>query len=973
MEGTERPALSRRGFLKGAGAGTALVVAGSQGWLNSGFVSSLVEENGVLIARLIRPADQLRLQLEFENLRYEASSGQLVADGIGTPLMRMVLPRQHIVEEPIAAGTTPPGAGSAPINHRAARNSRLVFEVTPPIDYDVPTLLDLAAYTLRTTVAAGDPADDQTVIEVPADLRWSPGASTSLRADVDPISAPGSVPSVTVSQVHRIFMERTGGDVEFTPVFNALGTEGFTRIPNAGDRDQIVTLATTEGPATATRAWLTPYGAWADLEAEWSSLDWIQQVQGGRDQFAQVVVRGVLMPFGHEAVWTETATRLWLADSDGELVSTLVRETHFAVAGSDATQFPSPASPAGGRNMPFSEVLIEQQDNETVKKLAIDWDDGAESLSINDAWVVAYDAPGAIFDGAQVRVAYTATDKAGNPPATFTLPAVFVRTTSLADPAVADGLRDFYASDTPSAVVKSASLGGSSRVAWAEPISPGSDITTFLTSKMEFGLDPDASVAAGELPIAPIVTFGVVSKPELLGERPTPEQLAIEVEFSPNFIVGGLSGPFNPSSAFLDLINPTTFALGNEARAVMTPDLVATEFNQGLGIGADLPPINGGADFEWRPADAFGDKAQILRGINLADLVLPILFDIALPGIDIPEFDFETFNDRIEQRYVWCPETIESKPNLGFEANVPGRPDTTLCVELTTVIALDDTVEAGVTVEFSVKDFTLLIPPANLDVIQLDVNELRAIQTTSGSTDFALDIAEWRLGGLLAFLEPLITLLTPTGSAFDLDIASTEIVADLDISLPDIDLGVLAITNFAIGLTGTFPFVGDDEPRLGIAVGSRRDPVSLQIMQFRGGFSLELEFSANGLELVHVTALVAARLFEIDIKIATAYCEVGILAEFILSGGRVTFAGELSLTAHFSVAGIVNATLTISGRVEYKEQQQNVTISGTIYWEVSVVLKASGRVPIGSITFSVGDGAANGVAATRRGCLGRAG
>jgi hypothetical protein len=817
----------------------------------------------------------------------------------------------------------------------------LVFAVTPPLALSVPVLLDLARHALVTPTGTGDPSPFETMIEVPADLRLAPAADVEMAADI------ASITVGRVSQLHRIILSAQDS-IELTPVHNASAVDGFDdRLPDAGDRSQFVTAASTGGSATAQRMWLTPHGAWADLVGEWNSISWYQNIRGGRDQFVQVVNRGVLMPFGHPAVWTQTSTRLWQTDAKGEIVSTMVTEEHFAIV-DDATVTYDPADlPAGGRTMPFRSVTIEQKDSMAVVKGPITWKGGG-GVSPNDAWFVNY-APGPLWGNSPVRVSYSAVDSAGNEPATFSLPAIFVRTESVAS--VAPGLAAFYASEDGDSARRARMR---SDVAWAEEEDPGSRITTFLTFDIEFGVEPiSGTPPAGQLPIAPTVQRGKVTKPELNSSRPTPEQLDIEVVFSPAYVAVGNNALFNPTRAFLDLVTPTNFPLGTEARGVMTPEMLAQQFNQSLGIGAPLDSSGGdGAPTDlWRPEDVFGADATILRGVRLAELVVPILFDAATAGIDIPGFDIELLSDRIVQSYRWCPRSIQSVPAAGFIATT----STSLCVEVTAVIGLSDGVEASSTVVFEVEDFTLVVPPG-LSLIELDINSMKAVQTSAGNTDLTFDIDGWRLGGDLSWLEPLISLLSPGGSDFGVDIVDTKIVADLELSLPNITLGVLVIKNFAIGLTGTFPFSGTDEPTIGIGLGSRDNPVTLQIQQFRGGFWCEVVFSTQGLELLHIHADATAMLVEIDIVIANAYCYVTVGADFTLKGGNVTFSGYLSLSAGFSVLGLVGASLEIVGRVTYDSGDEKITISGTIHWSVTAIATFSGRVPIGELSFRTGNG-----------------
>ncbi len=102
-------AISRRGFLKVVGTGTALVVFDARGVFEGSPLAALTDDNGVLVTELFRPDDQLHLIFEFVNLRHDVATNTLVSAGAGPSLMRVGLPRQHVAEQPIAVGATPSG------------------------------------------------------------------------------------------------------------------------------------------------------------------------------------------------------------------------------------------------------------------------------------------------------------------------------------------------------------------------------------------------------------------------------------------------------------------------------------------------------------------------------------------------------------------------------------------------------------------------------------------------------------------------------------------------------------------------------------------------------------------------------------------------------------------------------------------------------------------------------------------------
>ncbi|MEM1333001.1 MAG: hypothetical protein AAGG08_06030, partial [Actinomycetota bacterium] len=888
---------------------------------------------GTLTATLYRPADQLRLRFEFVNLAHDAGGDRLVGNGAGPALLRITYPRQHVSEQPVRVGDTPPGAASAPIDHAVAAASRLVFAVTPPLDLTVASLLDLASFALVTTTAQADPDDDTTMIEVPADLRWSPGANVTALADAAPSAHFGT------AELHRTRLEGPGASFEFTPVHNASNADGFDRrVPNRAARDSIVAAASANGPATAHQLMLTPFGAWADLEGNWPGTSWIQRVQGGRDQFAQVVDTGTLLPFGLPALWTETSTRVWVADADGDTVSTMVFETHFAVAG-DATIDPSGTVQAfAGRLQPLRSVTAQGPESVVVEKSTIEVP-GQFSINDDNAWIVAH-AAGTPDAGDPVRVSYSATDHDGEI-SSFTLPAVFVRAGALSNHTLVDRLAEFYASD---AGVDHRTVEIDGNLAWAERTSPTDPTTSFHTRQLELEfepVDPAAALAVGELPIKPITRGGRVAPPFGEGE--------VDVVFPQRFVDHGLDPAENPSLAFLELPTPQDIPFGAEARAVMTPDGTAEEFNLTTGIGEIVDdPTSGGT---WSPEDAFGAAAQILRGITLSDLVDPISLDLAVPGIDIPTLTTVVTPRGLEQSYTWCPTTIKSVPALGFETTA----DTTLCVEARSTVGIGVNGESGVEVEFALTDVEFHIPPL-VPLIVFDVAEISAIQPSTGPVDLTLDIRDWRLGGDLTWLQTLFDRLTPAGRGFDIDVDARQIDAHLPLSIPGVSLGVLTIDSFDVSLDASFPYVGSEPPLIGIDIGSKRDPIRIQLLQFAGTFRLGVAFDTTGLRELEVYAGVSARLVSIDIVIAEAYCEVGLSAEFTLrSDGTTKFTGTVWLTAHFSVAGLIGATLTIEGSLSYEPALERLRLRGVIHWSATAVFTFSGRVPLGTTDFEIGN------------------
>ncbi len=930
-----------------------MVASGYHDWLFRRVVVDALttDADGALTTTLYRPTDQLWLRYEFVGLVYDQRDGVLVGDGSArTPLVRVVLPPQHLAEAAIGVSDTP---GTAPLPGRPAGSSRLVFEVEPPLPFTAEHLLGLSVLA---TVGPDGPTDS-TMLEIPTALELYP-LDAAAHADRAPVT------HGDVTQLHRTrITKRDGGPVPLDARANTSGTDVDGRIPDSDQRDELVDRSSTRNPALARRLRLSAFGADADVEGSWSDLSWVQQIRGGRDEFVQLTRRGVVLPFGHPASWVESLVREWQVDTDGGVVAVLVARTMIVLEEATVELQPD-QQPAAGRSMPFRRITLEGDGSVLATKDAI------PGISTADAWIVRRNHPTL---PANVWASYTATDvlaesaaSAPNPPVSFSLPVVFVTgdaAASASSSALFTTLRQFYA-DPANSLYRSRPLAAD--VAWAAERDPGSGLTTTWVTQIEFGLD--VAPSGSPLPVAPIVTGAVVRKPALESPALPPSQWQMEVRFPETWLDHGDDPAHNPTGAFLELVESKVFELGAEARAALTPDFVAELLDQSpLGIGPVLELV--GDVFAWDPATVFDDGAQILRGILLREIA-KVVDDIstAVPGVDIPGLtvDADTDNGVLRTTVEWCPDEINDVEAAGFITN----DDTELCVTLMTEVGLgtaaaDDAdgsvtvVEGSATATFVVADFTLVVPPI-LGLVELDVTELRAEQPSDGATEFSLDVDGWRLGGALAFLEPLVSFLSPAAKAFDIEISSSAIRTSLEIPIPKLSFGVLEIGGGMIGLAGEFPFSGPGVPTVGFQLGSPSSPITLQIMQFSGEFSCALDFSTEGLERIAIRARASAMLVTIDIEVAKAYCGVSIEARFELADGLVSFTGLAELSAHFSVGGVINATLTLQASVDYSEAAQTVTLAGRILWSVTALFTFNGEVKLGSIEFALGGSSTGG-------------
>ncbi len=945
---------TRRRFLK---AGGVTLVAAAHGWSVLDLLrgnSSIFATPATFTRRLVRADDQVLLDLEFVGLDLDEATGQLVASGGGPFLMRMVFPSQHTAENAFGPNGTPNPDNTR--GHIDAPATRLVFSVVPPLDFDVDTLLDLAAYSLE-IAGSGNPGPDFTAIRVPAGLTITPIGNAGFRALTQPVTRG----DVTETWMARLFDPTGTPEIEARNNGSSSDTAvGARRQPDAQNRDDIVALTDPTNPdyapALAHRLWLSLAGAFADIEGNWDAgaiSRWVQRINGGRDVHIEIAERGYLAPFGHPASWVTVQERQLKADSGGGLSYVLVEETYLIVT-QPTVEFPdsaqSPFNPDDGRGFPFASVTVDSPPWAPVDKRAI------VNCNVDEAWGVT-DAPGSNTD---LILTYTATDHVGNDPISFDLPARYVDW-NFATGSGGSGLVAHYQNGVTEAGRDVPEIGGA-LVAWAPESTAGSGLTSKQTHRILFSLGSptgsptDAQLRAENRPaFFPVVETARIADDTLNTVSGAPIE-PFDVTFPPRWLTDGLDPVGNPDLAFLQLDQPQPFSFGEDAKALMVVEMDASVLNQTLGAG---PDITVGAP-EWDPAEAFGDVARFLGGVLLQELfnvVAEIDFDL---GVNVPTVLTEVDGDKITATLLYEPTDVNGIPAFGLSA--PGS----VSVKVITCAWLTGGKAPTSTIDLTVRGFTLEVPPF-VPLVELEFEQLRVVEPSDGPTDFDLDLRTWRFAGILELLQPIVNLAKTTGKNFAIDITPEALDLSVEIPLPTINLGVVSIRNFSVGLGGEFPFGsggsnGDGLPEVRLNVGKKPSPVTVTVMGFTGKFYMIVEVSPEyGLRRVAVSVEMSMKLFGLDLIIVEASVTLGISAFFELKDGNVTFIGAVWIEGKINVLGIAEVTMRLQATVKYKEIAQNVKITGTIIWSASVgPLSDSGSLPIGGTTVSLGDGAGSG-------------
>lgn len=896
------------------------------------------------VERITRAADQLVLTIELLNLDVDRRTNTVVQVDPREPFtgVRLGFGSQHTVEDTIPTAAATPAEG---VDHRTARDSRLVFPLAPGTRYALEVLLDLAARALSLDERAvpgaksrntAEPSTDVTALEVVESLIFSPDPAGRFQAAAQPIThgdvtelwrarlEPG--PAAPTPPGQRPLPARRPGVLA---IFSRPGDPaGLDRPVTSAEREKLVAATVTSPgePILVDRLWLTSQGSFLDLSGIWSGdlTSYGHRSTAGRDLHVEVVARGYLAPFGHPATITTVTERQFRSDAVGETSAILVRDDYLAV-GAGALAFPAPHMPHAGRAIPFTDVSAVPIGSGPVQHATLTLSDG-RSIDPEKAWAVTR-------GGADVQIAYTGTDRTGRGDIGFTLPAVFVTDahaytvldTVNGVPTPLGQLADYYA-DAPARRAV-ADLGGQT-IGWATPHPRGPAGSDRATTRVRIALDrPEPGTApaavraeleqAGRPAFYPRVVHADVVD-EATAALTGGDGSAVRVRSADVWLEHGIADE-NPGLAFHTLLpagEPERAERTGTGAGLVRPSLNVTTFSQTLGAGTELTLADGaraadGPIASWDPAEALADTALLFGRIALASLL-----EVVNTGLDqlenergMPRFEVLLEEDGLHYLMTWEPHlrtfSINGQPVLVVDKDLSRA-----SLRIEQLIPLDSATAAGSELELELEHITLRLPPA-LPVIEIDFRSVRCVEPMGGTGQLQADLADWRFIEVLEFLEPVRELVVGLLDFASVEVGPDGISVDVEVPAPAVSLGVIGVTDLTVGLRLDLPNEGDS--RIEFNLSRRDDPFTITLLGFGGSASLELGLVADDLDYLYaelaVTYEAAISLIVVSASLSAA---LGLELAYEVSeasGEReVTLSAYVELAGNASVLGLVNLT-----------------------------------------------------------------
>lgn len=311
---------------------------------------------------------------------------------------------------------------------------------------------------------------------------------------------------------------------------------------------------------------------------------------------------------------------------------------------------------------------------------------------------------------------------------------------------------------------------------------------------------------------------------------------------------------------------------------------------------------------------------------TLATLLRKVL-DAADLIDDIVRFvnGFDPSSLQVQFRYEWRP-AIQSWPNaahpflgitdplLIFKPEGPGDRDNL-------VLAVDGRAsgkgEMRVDVLAELRDFALLLLPGE-PLVRFDFDHLSFKSGSTGKAEVDVVLNDIEFLGLLGFVETLKDLIPFDGFSDPpyLDVSPSGIVAGFSLALPNVAIGVFALSNISLGADVSVPFLGK-AVTVGFNFCTRERPFTLQVTFIGGGGWFLIRLSPDGLDILEL-GLEAGATLSVDLGVASGSISAMVGVYIRLEGDTGSLTAYFRLRGEVDVLGIISASIELYLALTYE-------------------------------------------------------
>jgi hypothetical protein len=411
---------------------------------------------------------------------------------------------------------------------------------------------------------------------------------------------------------------------------------------------------------------------------------------------------------------------------------------------------------------------------------------------------------------------------------------------------------------------------------------------------------------------------------------------------------------------------PTLQFPGDAVGGIATPNVNATGLSANAGLVSG-PLETYATTGRQSPASYFpgltGSSApQLLGGLTLGTILGSFLNENGLPNIvndPDPVTGIRTVTYSMVAQTTQWPNT-NTNPNanpifqpLGNNPNSPAPGDGTMT--LTAVITISPSGSSTYVVNGSISPFVINIlgQGSSLDFLLIPFNKC-TFSTQSGSKpDIHVEIGNVQFQGALTFVNALEQFLEALGgSGFQVTVTPTQISAGFSISLPDIGIGIVDISNLGMSASVVVPFLG--APALAtFSFASQEKQFLVTVSMFGGSGFITLVLGLQSVQQISASIEFAGN-FSLDLYVASGGITLtaGIYYNYSAPGQPmegVTLSGFVKLVGSLEVLGIISVTVELDLSLTY----YNDPTTNTNYVEGTATLSASIHIIFFTITIPI--------------------
>lgn len=742
----------------------------------------------------------------------------------------------------------------------------------------------------------------------------------------------------------------------------------------------------TPRPARADRIILSALGGLLDAEGAWekrpSDVDveqWRHLTSLGRDQYVRVVYAGYLLPFGHAASLIKVTERKFEPSNPAtpriKRVATL-RQRFFIVVRDPVKAFDGSYHETGGHPFPFTSV--ELLTRVTPNLLTPDND----LCRVAEGPRTLYQVPGVtggltrrqafwpmtstMPDAGNLRFDIAAIDRDGRR-TSFSLPLLFISEVANTGNVSKGGVTrkrmrnviDGYNADSPAR--RQATIGGDD-ICFAPPMPDADGDPRMPTDSILFRAGEVASESSKRCNTYPEVQRARVAlraAQRILGR----DDAKVDVRYADIYRAKGF-GSGNPAYVFLKLddntpnwdivFGPTSNTSKSDSMgAVASPSMAIQGVSLRMGLAANLDQITANT-FDPK---LFFPNARILGGIKLLDVIAKVTTGVS--GADVPKFVTRELPAgggkpaRSEARYDWKTKLATHDPDKLLLPSADGSNPSPFEMRAVTTTTVGAPGSASSTVTANIGNFKVNL----FGFIVLWFRNLRFTTQQGRKPDVDVDLHPTRsvsFGGPLEFVNQVKDLLPGNGFSDPsaLTVTPSGISAKYALTIPQVQVGVFAISGLSIGARFSLPF--DTKPmEVGFNFAERENPFSLTVSLLGGGGFLAIGVGADGVREIEAALEAQARL-GIDLGVASGSVEIsaGIYFHWLDGGGDahglVELAGYVRLHGELDVMGVISVSLTFNLQLAFtKYEEENRAV---IWGEATLIVEVEVLVFSGEVT-----------------------